>query len=227
MRRLLHPTVALVTFLIGVSVASVWFIVRHQDFQMSEIRPVPVLTAPLFPQVSPEVEKYAVYSALIKDMYVEDEIELLVIGQETGCQTPSDNEQVEEMRLDMEKHAIESLPELERATIADFRVRTKECHSLSQQLDIPIKYVLVTERELERLFPANEFDRAWSRFYSKYPKSSGIINFSNVGFNGDMNQAFVSTGRGCGGLCGAGYFVLLVKEQGVWKVHSKVNTWVS
>lgn len=227
MRRLLNPTVALFTFLTGVSATSIWFIVRQQDFQKAVIRPVPVIATPLLPQVNPEVEKYAVYSALIKEMYVGDEIKLLVIGQETGCHTPPDNEQVEEIRSEMEVRAIEGLPELERETVSDFRVRAKECHSLSRQLDIPIEYVLVTDKELDRSFPTGEIDREWSRFYAKYPESSGIIDLSNVGFNREMNQALVSTGWGCGGLCGAGYFVQLVKEQGVWKVQAKVNTWVS
>jgi hypothetical protein len=79
----------------------------------------------------------------------------------------------------------------------------------------------------EPRFPKGEFDRAWSKFYAKYPNSSGIISFSNPGFNRGYTQAVVSTGRGCGGLCGAGYFVLLAKEHGVWTVKTKAETWVS
>ena len=87
--------------------------------------------------------------------------------------------------------------------------------------------MLVGQKDLEPLFPKGEFDRAWGKFYAKYPNSSGIINFSNPGFNRIYTQAVVSTGRGCGGLCGAGYFVLLAKEHGAWTVKTKVETWVS
>lgn len=227
MRRFLNPTVALTTFFIGVFAASIWLIVQHEGFQKSEVPPVSLSTSSIPPQINPETEKYAVYSALIKDMYAEDRIKLLVIGRETGCVTPSDNEKVEEMRSQMESYAIKELPELKQETLADFRVKAKECHSLDKQLDIPIKYVLVTDKEIEPLFPKGELDRAWRRFYSKYPDSSGILGFSNVGFNREMNQALVATSKSCGGLCGAGYYVLLTKENGVWKVYSKTMTWVS
>jgi hypothetical protein len=42
-----------------------------------------------------------------------------------------------------------------------------------------------------------------------------------------MNQALVAPSHGCGGLCGAGYYVLLTKKDGVWKVEAKRMTWVS
>jgi hypothetical protein len=127
----------------------------------------------------------------------------------------------------MEDDAFQSLPELARETIDDFHAREKECHPLAKKLDLPIKYVLVGSKELKPLFPEGEIDRGWSRFYAKYPGSSGVIGFSNPGFNRAYTQAVVSTSRGCGGLCGAGYFILLTKDSGVWKIKTKHGTWVS
>ena len=182
-------------------------------------------------QTNYEIEQRAAVSAIIRDMYIDDRTHLLVIQHADPCPTPAPSEtpnpKVTEMRQQMEDHAFQGMPELTRDTIDDFHSRGKECHPLSSKLDIPIQYVLVGSKDLEMLFPKGEFDRAWSRFYAKYPKSSGIINFSNPGFNRDYTQAVVSTGRGCGGLCGAGYFVLLTKDSGVWKVKNKMGTWVS
>ena len=182
--------------------------------------------------MNPDAERYVVLSALIKDMYMKDDVRLLVIQHQYPCPTASESnenpdQKVEEMRQHMEDGAFQRMPELSRETIDDFHLHAKECQPLVKQLDVPIKYVLVGPKELELLFPKGEFDRAWSRFYEKYPGSSGMVSFSNVGFNRDLTQAVVSTGRGCGGLCGAGYFVLLTKDENVWTVKTKVGTWVS
>jgi hypothetical protein len=165
-------------------------------------------------------------------MYINDDVRLLVIQHQYPCPTTSESKEVsdqkvEEMRQQMEDDALQRMPELSRETIDDFHSHAKECQPLAKQLDVPINYVLVGPKEIELLFPKGEFDRAWSRFYKKYPGSSGIISFSNVGFNRDLTQAVVSTGRGCGGLCGAGYFVLLMKAQNIWTVKTQVGTWVS
>ena len=182
-------------------------------------------------QTNYETEQHAALSAVIRDMYVDDRTRLLVIAHADPCPTPeptvTPNPKVEEMRQHMEDDGFQGMPELARETIDDFHARAKECHPLARKLVIPIDYELVGQKDLGQLFPKGEFDRAWTRFYTKYPKSSGIISFSNPGFNRDYTQAVVSTGRGCGGLCGAGYFVLLTKAQNVWTVKTKVGTWVS
>jgi hypothetical protein len=195
---------------------------------VSESKPSVALT----PQANIESERYAVLSALIKEMYIDDRTKLLVILHQdsgpTSSQTPEPHdERVEEMRGHMEDYAFKELPGLTPETVDSFHSEAKEYHPLARQLDVPTKYVLVRAKDLEPLFPKRKPDRAWSRFYARYPSSSGIISFSNPGFNGDLTQALVSTARSCGGLCGAGYFVLLAKDQGVWKVHAKVMTWVS
>jgi hypothetical protein len=178
-----------------------------------------------------ETEQHAALSAIIRAMYVDDRTRLLVIAHADPCPTPdaaeTPNPKVEEVRQHMEDDGFQGMPELAGETIADFHAHAKECHPLARKLDIPIDYELVGPKDLEQLFPKGEFDRAWRRFYTKYPKSSGVISFSNPGFNRDYTQAVVSTGRGCGGLCGAGYFVLLTKVQNVWTVKTKVGTWVS
>jgi hypothetical protein len=177
-----------------------------------------------------ESEQRAAVSAIIRDMYIDDRTHMLVIQQDP-CPTPEPSEtpnpKVAELARQMEDQAFRRMPELARDAIEDFHLRAKECHQLSTDLDIPIKHVLVGSKDLEPLFPEGEFDRVWSRFYAKYPQSSGIISFSNPGFNRSYTQAIVSTARGCGGLCGAGYFVLLTKDSGKWKVKSRIGTWVS
>ena len=225
MRRRLDPGVTLLSLILVLSLGCT---TRTGNRQNSE---PPQSGTPSNPLPNRESENYAVLSALIKDMYVDDGVKLLVI-QNARCPTTTEatepiDAKVEEMRRQMEEYAFKELPELKHETIDDFHAQTKVCHPLTNELDIPIKYVLVVDKDLEPLFPKGELDRAWRRFYEKYPSSSGIVSFSRPGFNNEMNQAVVSTARSCGGLCGAGYFILLTKDQGRWKVRSKTNTWVS
>ena len=226
MRKLLNPTVAISTFFIGLFAVSIWLIAQHQNKQKPEFSISEASTATVArPQINAETEKYAVYSALIKDMYLRDNIKLIVIGRGAGCDTPSDNEKMDEISNQMEEYAINKFPSLQQETINDFRAKSKLCLFLEKQLDIPAKYVLVTEKDIEQLFKKD--GDGWQGFYSKFSNSSGIIGLSNVGFNREMDQALVSTSKSCGYLCGAGYYVLLEKENGVWKVSSQTMTWVS
>jgi len=183
------------------------------------------------PPTNYDTERYAALSAIIRDMYIDDRTHLLVIEGADPCPSPqpatAPDAKVEEMRKQEEGYAFQKMTELARETINDFHAREKECRPLTNALDVPINYVLVGSKDLEPLFPKGEFDRGWTRFYAKYPQSSGTIDFSNPGFNRDYTQAVVSTGRWCGGLCGAGYFVLLTKDRGAWKVKTKIETWVS
>jgi hypothetical protein len=230
MRRGSLPIFILIALIGTFSAAALWH-VRSIRKSAVAINPAASLGTNLVaPSTNRETEKYAVYSALIRDMYVEDGIKLLVIQHSDDCPSSGDeasDEKVEDMRRQMDEYAIKKLPELKRETIDDFYVKAKQCFPFHKQLDIPIKYTLVRAKDLEPFFPEGELDRAWTRFYAKYPNSSGVISFSNVAFSVEMNQALVSTGRRCGGLCGAGYYVLLAKENGEWKVKSKTMIWVS
>jgi hypothetical protein len=227
MRRLLNPTVALTTFIIGTSAVFLWLASQRISLPKPEAQPASFSAAVTPPRSDLEAERYAVYSAVIKDMYAEGGVKLLVISRDTGCWTPSDEEKVGEERRSVEDYAVKKLPGLKLETVDDFNAEMKECVSLTKRLDIPLKYVFVTDEELKPIFPKDGKGTWWPGFYAKFPGSSGLISFSNVGFDRDVTQALVSTARGCGGLCGAGYYVLLEKEGGVWKVRSKTMTWVS
>jgi hypothetical protein len=230
-KQLLNPAAAVLTFCVGVSAVTLWLLTQRSVFRTTHVSTTFSSAAPVSIKADPEKEKYAVYSAVIKDMYLGQESKLLVIEQDTYCSQTPDSEKVDkkvgDMRRQMEEYAFGKLPALKAPTINDFHAHEQECRSLEEQFDIPIKYQLITSEDFDSLFHEGEIEGGWNRFYKKYPGSSGVISFSNVGFNSEMDQALVSASRGCGGLCGAGHFVLLTKERGVWKVESKVMTWVS
>jgi hypothetical protein len=67
----------------------------------------------------------------------------------------------------------------------------------------------------------------WDKFYRQFPNSLGIISFSRAGLNSKGDQALVYMARGCGGSCGSGNYLLLVKKNGEWIVQQKFMVWVS
>lgn len=227
MRRLLSPTSALVTFFAGVFAVAVWVEVSRPRAHTAALPPPSAPALSPAAESRPDAEKYAVYSALLKDMYVNDGIKLLVIGTADHCPKTPDEKAPDADAEQMASDLGNGLPGLERATVEDFVARSNRCEPLGRRFELPVDYVLVTRKELDRLFGRGDVGGGWERFYKKYPGSAGIISLSNVGFNAAMDQALVAPSKGCGGLCGAGYYVLLAKRDGVWRVQSKSMTWVS
>lgn len=64
-------------------------------------------------------------------------------------------------------------------------------------------------------------------FRQTYPKASGIISLSRVGFDSTLDEAIVSASFVCGGLCGTGQIYILKKRWGRWEVASSSIIWVS
>ena len=54
----------------------------------------------------------------------------------------------------------------------------------------------------------------------------GIIQFSNIGFNQNRDNAILYSDWNCGSLCGGGHFYILQKERGNWKIVGSMNLWV-
>jgi hypothetical protein len=171
-------------------------------------------------------EDYAVYSAVVTTIYAEGRLNQLVIGIETGC-TGTVDPKIHEMQDQMKTYAFSKLTELQEETIFDFNSHENDCRLLTHPLKLPIKYVLVTKKEIEAFFDDKQQGQGWGYFYSRYQGSSGIIGLSNIGYNHLMNQAVVSTSKSCGGKCGAENYVVLDKKNGVWIVKAKIMTWVS
>jgi len=222
MKRLGYLTIALITFGLGVAIHAFSQIgSRHTSVDTAIILPLP-LEQPFHL----EAESDAVYSAVIRDMYVESSVNLLVIEEADGCPTKDDvaDGKIAHLRADMEEWAFNAMPSLEPETIDDLHTDSKACF-LNRRLNVAVDYIVVDSKEIERFF--KDGLEGWTGFYRRYPNSSGIISFSRIGFNRERNQALVSSSRGCGGLCGSGHYVLLSKSHGSWRVDNMVMTWVS
>lgn len=171
-------------------------------------------------QADSETEEYAVYSALLNEKMIGERTKLVVIKEETIAVDLKDDPVGRDS-----KYVIERLSPLSQATLDDYQTKNGESRSLTRNFDLKVNYVLLSKTENDVIF--KEGPGGWKAFYEKYPDSSGYVGFSRVGFNRKMNQALVYVVHGCGGLCGTGNYVLLVKENGLWKVHKELNMWVS
>ena len=170
-----------------------------------------------------ENEEYAVYSALINENTSDENINrVLVIQDQPTAWVGSLDEEKNTFYDDLLKSSSLLLAE----TVDDLRAKNNEAHAFTRRFDIKRRYVLVSEKEIEDIF--KEGGGWWEEFYRRYPESRGFATFSRVGFNDDKTQALVYQAYSCGGLCGGGGYVLLVKVNGVWTNKGTVGpVWVS
>lgn len=175
-------------------------------------------------EASPDDEMYEVYSAAIRDIFLEwhdgtkspDELaaRLVVVRDHALAYRWDKTEEPAERTLKWAKSAVA----VDKSTVEDFKRKCADSISLEARFTLPAKLVLISDHELENSFKNG---RSWPSFYERYPNSIGYIVLSQVGFNTEHDQAFLYIGNSCGSLCGAGYYVLLAKDQGTWSVKHK------
>lgn len=168
-------------------------------------------------------EEYEVYSVVISRLQERNQVNLLVIANPIRCarsDTSMDN--IQFGPSERPSSAI-----LSRETFEDYLAHNKEAKSLTRSFNLKTNYVLVDYSEIKRLTSATSPAKDFEDFYRKYPESGGFIVLSRVGFNRNHDQALVSTGWLCGGLCGMGEYVLLAKKSGAWSVEKTAESWVA
>jgi hypothetical protein len=165
-------------------------------------------------------DEYAVYSALIQSMYVKQPVQTVVVDKQTQFYK-IDWERPEDYR----KSILAELSSISEETIEDFEKKNETEGELARHLNLTVDYVLLGKQSSART--PEEHAKQWKEFDEKYPNSPGIISLSRVGFNSDKDQALVYVANRCGGLCGKGYYVLLMKSGERWKVQKEMLLWVS
>jgi len=124
----------------------------------------------------------------------------------------------------------QEFPEATRAVIDDFLAVT---HS-SSTLQVPkalvrreLRWRVASEHDLNRIFDLPSLGQAWEQFYKEYPNAAGITRFSRVGVDTSSTQALLYFSMTPGGLGGAGFFVLMHRRLGIWRVLSSKQAWIS
>ncbi|HET6975131.1 MAG TPA: hypothetical protein VFI24_02325 [Pyrinomonadaceae bacterium] len=182
--------------------------------------------APARTEGQASTEEYAVYSAVIANMFPDekraddskDKVIPLVILNVTGTDRPRPKE------VQGELYFKQMFPTLPAGVAQDYNARNNEPARLKESFDLKLKYILVDDKEIKKIF---DVGRNWEEFYKRYPGSRGFILLSRVGFNAEMNQALVYIQHSCGGLCGTGNYMLLEKKDDRWQVVKRSMAWIA
>ena len=114
-------------------------------------------------------------------------------------------------------------PALQQTTVTSFRKANSQQAFLRRSFGSPIEYELVDSNQLESIFKKGD----WPAFYNQYSGASGILTWSRVGFSADGTQALFYVSHRCGGLCGGGRYILMVKQASRWVIGTEIVVWVS
>ena len=166
-----------------------------------------------------EREEYVVYSAMIPEVYAEDESRFMVITNPTS----NWRHQIAKKDLQFRYPA----PVVSQETLDDFLTRNKTNRWLTRDFDLKVDYVLTDYEAIGKLIGIPNPLDDWKNFFKQYPAAHGFIHFSRVGFDQQMHQALVRAGWRCPGLCGHWEFILLEKSNQGWKVVNQANREVS
>lgn len=184
----------------------------------------PVLQAMPSP-MDASAEEYAVYSAVIANMFAGDGIRVDSTSKiQLVIQDATATEFIRDTLKDDEPYFREMFPMLAEGVAEDYNVRNIKPSRLKDSFKLNLKHVMLKKPELDKIFNGGG---GWEEFYKRYPGSSGFIILSRVGFNAVMNQALVYIHHGCGGLCGTGHYVLLEKSGNDWRAIKKNMVWIS
>ena len=152
-------------------------------------------------------------------MYASDRRKPLIIARQTTISKLPHKDLAETLHSVSERIPGSIAPDI----LDNFVAENRHPHQLSNQFNVNIDYLLLSKDDLDRIFLKGD---GWSEFNISY-RGRGIIDFSRVGFNHEVNQALVYTSILSGPKTGSGYYVLLVKENNVWIIKHKAEVWVS
>jgi len=116
-------------------------------------------------------------------------------------------------------------PALQKGTLDAFRRANTHQALLRRSLHPSMNYVLVTSAQLEPIFCKG--CGFWPEYYKRFPGSQGVLTISGIGISPDGTQAFFYVSNICEGLCGAGDYVVMEKQNGVWAIQNVIGMWVS
>ncbi|MGJ7528438.1 hypothetical protein ACSFB7_22200 [Variovorax sp. GB1P17] len=89
-----------------------------------------------------------------------------------------------------------------------------------------IRLQMAKEVELDRIFKAAG-GQGWIKFYKAYPEAGGLVRLSRAGLDERSTQALFFMSISGGMMRGTGFFVLLHRRFGIWRVLATEQAWVS
>ena len=164
-------------------------------------------------------EEYAINAASIKDLFSVDASQLVVIHDQTSFFSQPDN--VENLAKNLRRIQKES-PSMSQDVLDDFKLKNNQSYSLEKLFNLRAKYEFISQQEINNFFMGND-PGAWKAFHRKYPHSTGIVGVARVGLDKEKSQALAYVENRHSDSGADGFFVFVVKENGIWKVAKKIK----
>ena len=162
-------------------------------------------------------EEYEIYSAVIKQFYVEPNTKQVIIEERT-------------FRYDFGSENDEPWREkkkgltIDESAVEDYETRNARQWLLNKaSFKLPVKADLITDLDLKAIFHGNWGDLEWTNYYRRFPDSRGFVMLSRIGFNTEHTQALLYVGSRCGPRCGDIHFLLLEKASGAWTTKKELR----
>ncbi len=177
---------------------------------------------PTLPQTEIAADEYAVYDAVIADMFADNKVtfdfggdvtvKMLVILNHTVAYTFSTVSSRSQTGVteDWRSH----FPGILQQTVEDYATKSTQPSLLKRSFNLKVDYILVG--------PEEERTRR-----DEWHAADGRVSLSRVGFDRDHRQALVYMSFYCGVLCGHGFFLFLTKSGTAWGVDKKFQVWIS
>ncbi|MBL8102320.1 MAG: hypothetical protein JNM02_07310 [Anaerolineales bacterium] len=118
----------------------------------------------------------------------------------------------------------EGLPDLSNETIDSFLERNAQSSRLTPDMDLGVDYSLLGRDELSEITKQPNWNEVLNE---KYPGTYGYTVLSRVGFNTSLDQAVIYVGWVGGPLMGSGWYYLMEKKNGEWRIKQEVMVWIS
>lgn len=144
----------------------------------------------------PDSEEYEVYSALVEEVFVTEASAIGPVAIRDRTGCP---------KFIVERHAS-GIDAVRPETWEVFKAKNAQEYPLEERFNLSVDYDFVNER-----------DDAGAR---------GIVGLSRVGFDSEKSQALVHVDEIAAWYISSGSFVLLVKENGVWRVEETRMTYL-
>ncbi len=185
-----------------------------------------------------EAEEYAVYDAIIKEMYIRDGVGLVVIEDQTYAECSVENylnEYCNDRNL-LYRIKVRLFFASASDALKDFEKKNKESHPLKELFALPLRYTLISKDEYDEIFRKKEC-KGWKVYHERFPDSPSILSLSRIGFNTKIDKAFVyvkilleepllSRAEVKSAVEYQSYYVVLAKRKGTWKIKKKMLAYV-
>ena len=166
-----------------------------------------LMQQPQFP-----AEEYSVYDAVIDQMFPSGRVSFDFGGQKILKPLVIRSKTYDESSLNGDNY-----PGVDEETFNDFVSKRKAVWTLvSARFSTLVPHIVVDFDDRERM-----------KTMAETIEANGYATFSRVGFDANRTHAFVSMSYSCGGLCGHGFAVSLMKTDGHWKVQKVNQLWIS